>query len=300
VDALAVGPRVRARAEVPAMLGVGTVEVRLGPEDDPLVAGDVVEADATGRTAVPGLWVAGNVADVRAVVVGSAAAGTAVAAAVNAELVADDVARAVAALPEPGSPEFWEGFYRDRAQVWSGRPNAPLVDAVADLPPGTALDLGAGEGGDVLWLAGRGWKVLAVDVAETALARIAERAGDLPVTGERHDLAETFPDGTFDLVSAQYLHSPSDAFPRAEILRRAAAAVAPGGTLLVVGHGRLPSWAWDQHRHMPAAEAVLADLELDPAAWEVVRCASPERTATGPDGQTATITDEIVQVRRRA
>ncbi len=202
--------------------------------------------------------------------------------------------------PPPGSPEFWEGFYRDRPQIWSGKPNPVLVEVVEPLPPGTALDLGAGEGGDALWLAQRGWTGPAGDVAQPALDRGAEHRGDLPVTLERHDLATSFPAGEFDLVSAQYLHSPDPAaFPREAVLRRAAQAVAPGGILLVVGHGKLPSFAWDPTMRMPEATEVLASLAPDPAIWDVVRCDSPERIATGPEGQTATTTDEIVVLRRR-
>ena len=125
------------------------------------------------------------------------------------------------------------------------------------------------------------------------------------MTTERHDLTESFPDGTFDLVNAQYLHSPARSdgaadFPRTAILRRAAAAVAPGGTLLVVGHGRLAPWSWDPTLRMATAPEVLTALDLDDAVWEVVRCESADRTVTGPDGQEATISDEIVQVRTRS
>jgi thioredoxin reductase/SAM-dependent methyltransferase len=303
VDALAVGTVMRARAEVPAMLGVGTREQWMG---DALI-GEYVEAEPSGATAVPGLWVVGNAADLRASVISAAAQGMTVATIVNADLVEEDVALAVHAHRD-GSPEFWERFYADREQVWSGRVNAVLGAVGEGLEPGTALDLGAGEGGDAFWLAGRGWKVTAVDVAQTACDRIAAQAGDLgrgersdgaggSVTTERHDLTESFPGGTFDLVNAQYLHSPDADFPRTAILRRAAAAVAPGGTLLVVGHGRLAPWSWDPTLRMATAPEVLAALDLDDAAWEVVRCESAERTATGPDGQEATITDEIVQVR---
>jgi thioredoxin reductase/SAM-dependent methyltransferase len=305
LDALLVPTIGRARAEVATMLGVATVEQRMGET----LFGEVIEVDARGETAVPGVWAVGNVTDVAATVIASAAAGTKTGAMVNADLVAEDGRLAVMAhrdgcLDEPGSARFaggrafWERFYAERDQVWSGRPNPVLAATVERLDPGTALDLGAGEGGDALWLAGRGWKVTAVDVAQTACDRIAARAGGLPVRTERHDLTETFPEGTYDLVSAQYLHSPSPDFPRTAILRRAAEAVAPGGTLLVVGHGRLAPWSWDPSLRMPTAEEVLASLALDDT-WEVVRCASPERTATGPDGQEATITDEILQVRLR-
>ncbi len=305
LDALLVPTVARARAEVAGLLGLTPTEQRMGE----VLLGSVIEVDARGETAVPGVWAVGNVADLRATVIVSAASGTAVAAALNADLVAEDGRLAVMAhrdgrdLPgsagSAGGRAFWERFYADHDQVWSGRVNPLLGATAADFAPGTALDLGAGEGGDALWLAGRGWKVTAVDVAQTACDRILERAGDLPVRTERHDLTETFPEGTFDLVNAQYLHSPSSDFPRTAILRRAAEAVAPGGTLLVVGHGRLAPWSWDPSLRMATADEVLASLDLDDAAWDVVRCESPERTATGPDGQEATITDEIVQVRKR-
>jgi SAM-dependent methyltransferase len=295
LDALLVPTVARARTEVAGLLGLSSTEQRMGEA----LMGEVIEVDARGETAVPGVWAVGNVADLRATVIASSASGTAVAAALNADLVAEDGRLAVMAHRD-GSPAFWERFYAERDQVWSGRVNAVLGAVDAELEPGTALDLGAGEGGDALWLAGRGWKVTAVDVAQTACDRIAERAGGLPVTTERHDLTETFPDGTFDLVNAQYLHSPSADFPRTAILRRAAEAVAPGGTLLVVGHGRLAPWSWDPTLRMATATEVLASLALDYTAWEVVRCESAERTATGPDGQAATITDEIAQMRRRS
>ena len=71
---------------------------------------------------------------------------------------------------------FWEDRYRRRGRVWSGRPNPVLVDFVGSLRPGTALDLGCGEGGDAIWLARQGWHVIAVDISTTALDRAAADA----------------------------------------------------------------------------------------------------------------------------
>ena len=204
----------------------------------------------------------------------------------------------------PVDPEaFWDDLYGD-SRRWSGRPNPVLVEVVEPLAPGTVLDLGCGEGGDAVWLAQRGWHVTAVDVSGTALARAADHAAEAGV-GERitwahHDLGRSFPDGTFDLVSAQFFQSPIE-LDRERILRQARDVVAPGGSLLVVGHAESPSWTPGSHHHadLPQADDVLAGLDL-PEGWQVVRSEQASREGTGPDGQTGTLVDSVVLVQRRA
>nr|WP_243858723.1 class I SAM-dependent methyltransferase [Mycobacterium sp. DL440] len=187
--------------------------------------------------------------------------------------------------------------------MWSGRVNAQLAKIAADLPTGTALDLGCGEGGDAVWLAENGWRVTAVDVSETALARAAaeaqERGVAEQITFERHDLSESVPDGRFDLVSAQFLQSPI-AMDRAGLLRRAAGAVAPGGLLVIVDHGAAPPWAPEHVRKFPfpSAEDVVDSMNLDDAQWERIRVGTDEREATGPDGQHGTLIDNVMVLRR--
>ncbi len=204
--------------------------------------------------------------------------------------------------PEAG--EFWEQFYRDSERAWSGRVNPWLAETVAALPPGLALDLGCGEGADTVWLAEHGWRVRAVDVSATALARAQAAAEQRGVAAhvefDCRDLSEDFPDGRYDLVSAQFLHSPAR-LDREQVLRRAAAAVAPGGLLLIVGHAAPPPWAPPQaHRQpFPDAAQTLAALGLDEQHWDRVRAEEIERAATGPDGQDATLTDTVIAVRRR-
>nr|MCW1958060.1 methyltransferase domain-containing protein [Mycobacterium sp.] len=131
----------------------------------------------------------------------------------------------------------WEDHYSARPQVWSGRVNAQLADIAPRLGGTTALDLGCGEGADAIWLAEQGWRVVAVDVSGTALSRARAAAASRGVAEhidfQQHDLTRGFPDGSFDLVSAQFLHSTVD-MDRTAILRRAAAAVSPGGALLIV------------------------------------------------------------------
>ena len=169
------------------------------------------------------------------------------------------------------------------------------------LAPGRALDLGCGEGGDAVWLAQRGWQVTAVDVAPVALERGAAHAAEAGIEGitwEHHDLARTFPDGAYDLVSAQFFQSPIE-LPRDEVLHRAAAAVAPRGRFIMVSHAAAPSWSEHAHVQFPTPEEELASLALDPAEWEVLRCEVAERTGTGPDGQAGGMLDAVVLARRR-
>ena len=209
------------------------------------------------------------------------------------------------AEPMSEARRSWEEHYGDRERVWSGRVNTRLAEVADALTPGRALDLGCGEGADAVWLAERGWRVTAVDISQTALDRAASEA-DAREVGHRidfqhHDLTESFPDGVFDLVSAQFLHSvvPMD---RPKLLRRAADAVAPGGTLLIVDHAGPPPWASKLHHHhheFPSAEEVLASLDLEAAQWDRIRLESVERDATGPNGERAVLIDNVMVLRRQ-
>ncbi|MFJ9030594.1 SAM-dependent methyltransferase [Streptomyces sp. NPDC102274] len=206
-------------------------------------------------------------------------------------------------LQDIPADQYWEDFYRAKDTVWSGNANPILVREVTGLASGTALDLGCGEGADAIWLARRGWRVTAVDVSSTALDRAAGHAAEGGVADrvdwQRHDLGHSFPTGAFDLVSAQFLHSPVD-IPRDRILRSAAAAVAPGGTLLVAGHAGWPSWADDDRPdvHFPTTDEVLDALDLPAGQWRVDRQETLERSLTSPDGRPGTRTDNLLRVRR--
>lgn len=196
---------------------------------------------------------------------------------------------------------FWEERYRSTGRVWTGRVNPRLAEAVADVPAGRALDLGCGEGADALWLAERGWRVVAVDVSATALERAREAASERDLLAQidfqQHDLNESFPDGMFDLVSAQYLHSPAR-LDREAVLRRAAEHVNVGGVLLIVDHGAPPPWAEHDDHRLPGIDEVLASLRLDSGRWARVRAEAAEREATGPNGQVGTVTDHVMVWRR--
>ena len=141
-----------------------------------------------------------------------------------------------------GDQTDWDHRYGTDVHVWSGNPNGTLVTEVTDMPSGRALDVGAGEGGDAVWLAERGWAVTANDISERGLSRVAaeaERRG-LSVECLHTDANElgAFTAGGFDLVSMQYgsIHRTPDH----RALKNLLGAVAPGGTLLVVGHDPTP------------------------------------------------------------
>jgi SAM-dependent methyltransferase len=199
--------------------------------------------------------------------------------------------------------QLWDSRYSESDRIWSGNPNIVLVREVTGLEPGRALDLGCGEGADAIWLARQGWRVTATDISQIALDRAAQHAAAAEVADridfQRHDLGASFPVGSFDLVSAQFLYSPGD-MPREKILRTAASAVAPGGVLLVEGHAGYPSWEHSPHPdvHFPTPEEVLESLDLPDEQWEVLLSEEHQRSQTGPDGQQTTRTDNTLKVRR--
>jgi SAM-dependent methyltransferase len=131
----------------------------------------------------------------------------------------------------------WDRLYGGKELIWTAEPNRFLAAEVADLPAGEALDVACGEGRNAVWLAQRGWQVTGVDFSRVGLdkaARLAEQCG-VSVRWVLEDLVDYEPPPTaFDLVAILYLHIDSASMHA--VLRRAATALAPGGTLLVVGH----------------------------------------------------------------
>ncbi|MFI6284559.1 class I SAM-dependent methyltransferase [Streptomyces sp. NPDC051018] len=200
---------------------------------------------------------------------------------------------------------FWDGVYAARPEAVSPQPNVRLTEAVTGLPPGDALDLGCGDGGDALWLARRGWHVTAADISAVAVERLAALARSQGlgerVTAVRHDVHESFPPGGFDLICAHYLHTPFG-LDRAAVLRTAAHALRRGGRLLVADHGSAAPWSWnrDPGVRYPSPREVAADIGLDPATWTIERAGTPRRIATGPGGRTAEVTDHVLHIRRTA
>jgi hypothetical protein len=230
-DAVVIGARFRARAEPFASLGLEATE-------HPSGLGDVVETDASGLTAIPGLYAAGNVTDPSQQVLQAAADGSRVGGVISFSLAHDDIG--AAARPSANEADWDHRYGGDR--MWSGNPNGTLVDEIEGLPAGRALDVGAGEGGDAVWLAEQNWTVTASDISQRALDRVAAEARRRSLRIECHrtdaNALDAFEGRAFDLVSAQYASIPRT--PDGRGVRNLLDAVAPGGTLLVVGHDLEP------------------------------------------------------------
>jgi thioredoxin reductase/2-polyprenyl-3-methyl-5-hydroxy-6-metoxy-1,4-benzoquinol methylase len=363
LDALVVGPSLAGRTDLVEQLGALAT-------DHPAGMGTYVEPGVMGATSVPGVWVAGNVSDLSAQVVVAAADGLKAGAAINADLINEEVRDAVAArqpfsaeaeranaervgghhrhgiasegeapdeemaqiktaadatdaahatvVTGPFDEAFWNAHYAASPSIWSGNPNPRLVSETSGLPAGRALDIGSGEGADAIWLASRGWTVTGVDISQVALGRAASRAREVNVAladrieWEQQDITKWAPrPASYDLVSAQFMHLALD--ERTVLFRDLAMAVAPGGTLLIVGHDVsdvATGHRWDIPGMFYTAQEI-ADT-LDPRDWDVVMSESQPREVpshrapgashdggAGSDGN-VTVHDVVVRAVRRS
>jgi SAM-dependent methyltransferase len=198
----------------------------------------------------------------------------------------------------------WGGGQEGAPAVMGAHEPSPyLATETAGLTAGTALDAGCGGGAEAVWLAARGWQVTGADISAEALVRAAELAWGEGV-GERvrwveADLATWNPGTTFDLVMTHYAHA---AIPQLELYDRIAEWVAPGGTLLVVGHLHAHHSGHDDHHPPAEASATAASItaRLDDARWEIVTAEERERPMPACEGHAATLHDVVVRATRRA
>ncbi len=191
--------------------------------------------------------------------------------------------------------------------MWSGRPNPTLVDEIEGVDPASALDVGAGEGGDAMWLAEQGWVVTASDISRVALAKVsaeAQRRGlAIDVLRADANALDPFGSATYDLVTAHYASIPRTADRRAE--RNLIDAVRPGGTLLFVSHDpeamnkpvdtKIESRLYDPDAYVQVPD-VLAAMK-DSGDWRIEVHERRERPEN-PEGPTHHVADTVLRAVR--
>lgn len=193
--------------------------------------------------------------------------------------------------------DFWDARYAAAAAsddtVWSLEPNAWIAATVGDLTPGTAVDLGAGEGRNALWLASLGWRVTAVDFSSVGLEtgrRRAESLG-LEVTWVTADATTWVAPHPVDLVVMAYLQLPVAAFAAA--VARATESLTPGGTLALISHDRDNLTRGVGGPQDPAMLTTVDELTAAASGLAIDRCGQFERvTAAG------TAIDTVLVARR--
>ena len=186
----------------------------------------------------------------------------------------------------------WNDRYAAADLVWTAEPNRTFAAETASLPPGKALDLGAGEGRNAIWLAQQGWTATAVDFSELA------EASDVEIDTIVADVTTyTPPTRAYDLVAVIYLHLPAS--ERTQVHRRAAAALNPGGTLVVLGHDTTN--LTDGHGGPQDAEVLFTPddvvSDLEPTGLTVIKSGRVQRKVTTADGDRIAI-DALVTARR--
>ncbi len=175
----------------------------------------------------------------------------------------------------------WDERYAGSELVWSAEPNQFVARECADLAPGRAVDLAAGEGRNAIWLARRGWDVTAVDFSQAGLDKGRQLAGDTALTWVCADATTWQAEQPFDLAVIAYLQLPAK--ERGAAVRNAFDALTPGGTFLLVAHDTTNLTEGTGGPQDPAvlmtAEDVLADL--DGRAFDIVSAERVGRAVAG-------------------
>lgn len=128
--------------------------------------------------------------------------------------------------------EAWDERYRAADRLWSTTPNKFVAARLADVEPGVGLDLASGEGRNAVWLAERGWEMVAVDFSSVALDRGRELSDAVEFIAA--DVFSWEPNRDFDLILIAYLQVEAEAL--ADLVGRARGWLEPGGELFMIGH----------------------------------------------------------------
>ena len=196
------------------------------------------------------------------------------------------------------SREHWDERYGTEQLIWKADPNRFLVEEMDALRPGRALDVACGEGRNAVWLASKGWRVTGADFSRAGLAKAQRLATDrgVEVTWVEADVVEWQPPtASFDLVVVMYLHLPAEQRRRA--LAHAAAALAPGGVLLVVGHDTSNLLKGTGGPQDPAVLFTPEEIVEDLSGLRIERAEQVKRTVVSDAGETTAI-DALVRAVR--
>ena len=209
-------------------------------------------------------------------------------------------------MSEGFDKSYWETHWQNasgRRDEFAIDANPYLAHETRGLERGTALDAGCGEGTEAIWLAAEGWQVTAVDISSEALSRASERASSDVTVAERiewveADLSTWQPGGEFDLVATHYAHP---AIPQLDFYERISHWVAPGGSLLIVGHLHRAGTPGHDHDPPEKASVTAASISavLDPATWDVITAAEHSRTLGDAAGGGVELHDAVVRATRR-
>ena len=194
--------------------------------------------------------------------------------------------------------EHWDERYGTEELIWKAEPNRFLVEELDALAPGRALDVACGEGRNAVWLASKGWRVTGADFSRAGLAKAQRLATDrgVEVTWVEADVVEWQPPtASFDLVVVMYLHLPAEQRRRA--LAHAAAALAPGGVLLVVGHDTSNLLKGTGGPQDPAVLFGPDEIVQDLSGLRIERAEQVKRTVVSDAGETTAI-DALVRAVR--
>ncbi len=194
--------------------------------------------------------------------------------------------------------EFWNAQYRHRHHHHAHGPNVTLTELVGALTPGTALDVGCGEGRDARWLASRGWSVTGVDVSSVALEHAKAHASTVQwVEADVHTW--TPPAETFDLVTSHFVHVAPDA--RRAFFAKLVHAVRRGGSVLFVSHHHSDHQTTVGRPQLPELFFSADELHafLPSSEWTVRESGTRPRETRDPSGRVITINDALLFATRR-
>jgi SAM-dependent methyltransferase len=200
--------------------------------------------------------------------------------------------------------DYWAAHWGSAPAVNALPAHPALETELTGLQPGTAVDAGSGEGAEAVWLSYRGWDVTAVDISAEAIRRASARFDNEPgvssVSWIEADLTVWEPRKQFDLVTTFYAHPT---IPQHTFYRRISHWVAPGGTLLIVGHHHATGQSRGHGRgHAPPGRAATGPEQVralfDTRRWAVHTAEIRERVVDLGSHRQVTLQDVVARAER--